>query len=70
MIVLAFSVAAMLVTGSFVGRRLAHAREEWSVEFRAPEQELTARSSIPGRARWGSGLPDRQARSVRLAIMN
>jgi hypothetical protein len=47
MIILAFSVAAMLVTGSFIGRRLAQAREEWSIEFRASEFELTGRSSIP-----------------------
>ena len=37
MIIVSLSVVAVLVVASVIGRSLARAREEWSVEYRPPE---------------------------------
>jgi hypothetical protein len=37
MIIVSLSVVAALVVASVIGRLLARAREEWSVEFPPPE---------------------------------
>jgi hypothetical protein len=70
MIILAFGIAVMLVAGSFIGRRLARAREEFSVEFRGPEVAPTEVSSITGKKRWGSRVSDREAHGARVGSMN
>ena len=40
MVIVGLSFAAVLVLASLIGRSLARAREEWSVEFHPPEVEL------------------------------
>ena len=54
MIVLALSAAAMLVVASLVGRALARARDEWSIEFveNPPKLQDAAARTVPRGPRW------------------